>query len=220
MTQRVDKNRSATIKPGKTNNGRGTPHNAAVKKMVQQYKNKCDVLSEKILWLDLFNDTRSIEEIQTAINTKAEKLGGMILKRRPLIDRKVLQYEIDKLEKILKVKPILLEIADAEMRLAGMKFKPKSPKEDVQALEEKISNLRAKLPFAEIVSDTQRSELQKEIETLRTHLGGVLWSLMQYEDELDNDVLEYMELTKETLKITPRMGNVKGRGVSGLDLGR
>lgn len=220
MPQRINKNRSAATKPQKPNNYQGTPHSIAIKKMAQQYETNCDRLSEKILQLDLVNDARTVKEVQVEITAKTAKLAEKIAKKRPHLDRQVLRYEIEKLETILKVKKILLEIADTEMRLAGMKLNPESPEEDVQTLKEKISVLRKKLPFVETMSDEQKSALQKEINTLRAHLGEVLWSLMQYEDELDSSVTEYMELTKKTLNLTPSMGNIKKRGQSGLDLGR
>ena len=87
----------------------------------------------------------------------------------------------------------------------------KSIKSEIVSLEQSIEALRKELRSLEM-TDAQISNLQQQIENLRTRLGSAVWSLMQY--ELSRSSNNYMARTASTLEITPKMGDIVPRGQS------
>lgn len=212
VAQNFPINRSRHQGLDKPNTAKGTPRSATIAKMVQVYETNCEKLAEMMLRLNCANDVSDLEALQKELAAKEVKLGNKIGAKKQSISKQVLRYNVEELRAILAHRK---EVEDIKVKIAGIELQQKSTKSKkrVLALEEECAALRKTLATLEM-SDKEKFELQLDINKLKDTLNSSLWSLMQYEEELNDDTLEYMKVTQETLKLKPRMGTTVPRGWS------
>ena len=202
-------------KPNMTNR---TPHGAAVRGMLERYRDGCTELDQMVTRLKTVSDKRSVEEIQSEITTKSAKLAIKQATKRPHLDRAVLEHEITVLRATLAHKKSVADIRSQIAKLeTQQQTKSRKHSKDVIALDQEISALKKTLASLEM-SKEEQTNLENRIVRLTKNLSSSVGSLMQYSDEFSTRTRNYIELTKKTLNLTPSLGSVIGRGQTGKDV--